>query len=84
MTDPTVLAAALVTVIVAATAASVTVINAVTNAKKELLEASAKVLTKVDGNFETLKTELTAATARISVLTDRLTRTGVQNGTERK
>jgi hypothetical protein len=75
MTDPTVLAGAVVTVIGALTIAAVTIINAVAKAKAETLVHIDDVREKVNGNYSDLKQELVAANQRIAVLTERLLNT---------
>lgn len=79
MTDPTVFAGAAVTVIGALTIAVVTVINAVSKAKREMLDSQQLTRDRVgevkelaDGNFSAVKAELASANQRIAVLTERL------------
>ena len=79
MTDPTLLVGGMVTIVSTLTISVVTIINALSKMKQDVLDkmsmlarTTEEVRSKVDGNFSDVKAELVTANQRIAVLTERL------------
>ena len=79
MTDPTLLVGGMVTIVSTLTISVVTIINALSKMKQDVLakmsmlaRTTEEVRSKVDGTFSDVKAELVTANQRIAVLTERL------------